>query len=129
MRFLLLYSCLLLGAVEPASTASYIVTPGGDGDFFTIQAAVGAATNGDSVLLVSGTFTGPGNREIDYRGKSIAVVSEAGDPAVCVIDCQSVGRGFFFHSGESALAVLDAVTITTGGHRLCVLQQRRRTYR
>jgi len=92
-------------------TAAYRVP----GDFPTIQRAIDAARNGDIIEILPGTYTGSGNNNIDFRGKSITVRSTAG-PDDTVILCQGAGpsRGFYFHSGESGNAVLQGVTIRQG---------------
>ncbi|WP_167320865.1 right-handed parallel beta-helix repeat-containing protein [Desulfosudis oleivorans] len=85
-----------------------IVSPGG-----SIQAAIDQASNGDTIIVSDGTYTGTGNVNIDFNGKAIIVRSENG-PAACIIDCQSSGRGFYFHSGETATSVLSGFTIQNG---------------
>jgi len=42
-------------------------------DYPTIQAAVNAAVDGDEVIVAPGTYTGEGNRDIDFLGKAITV--------------------------------------------------------
>ena len=88
------------------------------GEYSTIQAAINASNNGDIVIVAPGTYTGEGNREIDFLGKAITVRStDPNDPnivASTVIDCQSQGRGFYFHNNESNNSVLAGVTITGG---------------
>jgi hypothetical protein len=83
----------------------------------TIQAAIDAAVNGDTVIVAPGTYTGPGNRDIDFLGKAITVRSENG-PENCIIDCNGTltypHRGFYFHSGEGPSSVLAGLTITKG---------------
>ena len=59
-----------------AVSETYIVNPEGTGDFPTIQAAVDAASDGDLIELADGTFTGDGNRDIDY----LTIIDEAGRP-------------------------------------------------
>lgn len=83
------------------------------GDYPTIQAGINASSNGDTVLVASGTYTGTGNKNLDFGGRRIVVMSEGG-PASCTIDCQSSGRGAYFHSGESSLSVLQGFTIKSG---------------
>ncbi|MHC4655194.1 MAG: choice-of-anchor Q domain-containing protein [Planctomycetota bacterium] len=82
-------------------------------EYKTIQAAINAAANGDTVIVADGTYTGSGNRDIDFKGKAITVMSENG-PEKCIIDCQSDGRGFNFHKGEDANSVVDGFAITNG---------------
>jgi len=84
------------------------------GDFGTIQLAVNSASEGDTVLVESGTYAGPGNHDIDFGGVNLTLLSEAG-PAATTIDCQSVGRGFYFHSGETVDSVVEGFRITNGG--------------
>ncbi|MHC4157646.1 MAG: LamG-like jellyroll fold domain-containing protein [Planctomycetota bacterium] len=82
-------------------------------EYPTIQAAIDAAFYGDTVIVADGTYTGEGNRDIDFLGKSITVRSGSG-PEDCIIDCQHSGRGFYFRRGEDANSVLDGFTITRG---------------
>jgi len=81
--------------------------------FDTIQEAIDAAFDGDTVIVDDGMYTGEGNRDIDFKGKAVTVRSVNG-PYSCIIDCRSEGRGFYFHSGEDANSVLDGFTITNG---------------
>ena len=76
----------------------------------TIQAAINAASNGDTVLVANGTYTGTGNKNLDFKGKAISVQSESG-PDNCIIDCQLDGRGFYFYNGEGSDSVVDGFTI------------------
>ena len=82
-------------------------------DRLTIQAGIDASSNGDTVLVSDGIYTGPGNVNLDFGGKAITVRSENG-AANCIIDCEGNGRGFFFHSGEGETSVLSGFTITNG---------------
>lgn len=82
-------------------------------EYPTIQAAINAAFNGETVIVADGTYTGAGNRDIDFLGKAITVKSANG-PQNCIIDCQDSGRGFYFHNDEGPDSVLDGLTITNG---------------
>jgi hypothetical protein len=83
----------------------------------TIQAAIDASADGDVVIVADGTYTGTGNRDMDFGGKALTVRSEHG-PASCIIDCQASSadqhRGFFFHTNETATSILDGFTIQNG---------------
>ncbi|RLG23089.1 hypothetical protein DRN85_10025, partial [Methanosarcinales archaeon] len=82
-------------------------------DYTTIQWAIDAAADGDTVLVADNTWTGAGNRGIDFGGKSITVQSENG-PANCIIDCEWADHAFTFHSGETNSSVLRGFTIKNG---------------
>jgi len=108
----------VLAGVGVCSGRIISVDDDGPADFSTIQAAIDDANDGDTVEIQAGTYTGEGNRDIDFLGKAITVRStDPDDWAVVratVIDCQSLGRGFYFHSGEDANSVLGGLTITKG---------------
>lgn len=89
----------------------------GPADFNTIQAAINDANDGDTIIVADGTYTGTGNRDIDFLGKAITMRSENG-PKKCIIDCNGtqaeLHRGLYFHNGEGPDSVLDGFTITNG---------------
>jgi len=105
-------------AYVPVVADIILVKPDGSGDYPTIQAAIDAASDWDIIELTDGTFTGQGNCDIEYLGKSITVRSQSGNPEACVIDCKGSvehpHRGFFFHSGEGSESRLEGITITNG---------------
>ncbi len=84
----------------------------------TIQAAIGDANPGDTVVVAPGTYTGLGNWDIDFLGKAITVRGvDPNDPSVVsntVIDCGGAGGGFYFHSGEGPNSIVEGLTITNG---------------
>jgi predicted outer membrane repeat protein len=115
--FILFISTLvtvLLIAAQPAAAATWYIKADGTGDAPTVQAGIDSAAAGDTVLLANGTYTGTGNRSMDYLGKAIVVRSESGDRALCIIDCENAGRAFSFHSGEGSGSILEGVTIENG---------------
>ncbi len=109
---------LLLIPFAASSATTYVVSPDGTGDFPTIQAAIDAAVNGDTIELTDGTFTGEGDCEIAFRGKAITVRSQSGLPDNCVIDAgdspNDIPGGFYFTHGEGPDAVIEGITIING---------------
>ncbi|UCG59896.1 MAG: hypothetical protein JSU70_10320, partial [Phycisphaerales bacterium] len=79
----------------------------------TIQSAIEIAEDTDTIIVADGIYTGPGNRDIDFRGKSITLKSENG-PDNCIIDCENQVRGFCFITNEGRDSILDGFTITNG---------------
>jgi len=83
----------------------------------TIQEGINAAQNGDVVEVADGIYTGPGNRDMKFRGKAIRVKSTNG-PANCVIDCQGNSqdphRGFNFLYNEGPDSIVEGLTIRNG---------------
>jgi len=97
----------------PASARTWHVKPDGSGDAPTIQEAILAASEGDTILLAPGIFSGPGNFNINFFGLNLVVTSELG-PTVTTIDCQRKGRGFEFYTDETAASIVEGLTITNG---------------
>ena len=85
--------------------------------FDAIQEGIDAASDGDTVLVLDGTYTGAGNRDLDFAGKAITVRSANG-PDSSTIDCEGalddLHRGFYFHSGELVDSIVDGFTIING---------------
>jgi hypothetical protein len=101
---------VLILMVSSLACATIIYVPQ---QYPTIQAGINAAISGDTVMVDDGVFTGPGNRDLDFGGRAIVVMSMFGADS-CIIDCQNSGRGFNFHSYEGINSVVDAFTITHG---------------
>ena len=111
---------LTLSLASPARTL--YVDDDGPADFSTIQAAIDAAVDGDTVVIQPGTYTGDGNRDIDFKGKAITVRgTDPNDWEVVrrtIVDCQGTEeephRGFLLTTGEGPDSMLAGVTITGG---------------
>jgi len=105
------------GSNDPGPGNPDISDPNEDGSaehpFDSIQEAIDYALDKEKIVVLPGRYTGAGNRDIDFRGKILNVRSQSG-PATCVIDCQGLGRGFNFHSGEGRDSVLEGFTIING---------------
>ena len=89
--------------VDCSGVLTHYVCPTGDAGFWFIQQALDAAQSGDTVILCDTTYSGDGNRDLDYGGKDLIVQSEGGVPENCVINCggsaSASHRGFYFHMG------------------------------
>ncbi|GAF82919.1 unnamed protein product, partial [marine sediment metagenome] len=82
------------------------------GPFQTVQEGLDAAGDGDTVLVASGTYAGPGNYDLDYSGKSVIVRSMSGS-ASAIIDCANLGRAIN-RQGDGIFAVLEGFTVMRG---------------
>lgn len=78
-------------------------------EYVTIQAAIGAAADGDTVLVAPGTYF----ENINFSGKNIELRSSAG-PSLTTIDGAATGSVVTFISGEGRAAILDGFTIQNG---------------
>ena len=87
------------------------------GSHSTIQAAIDAASDGDTVLITDGTYSGPGNIGIEWDAtvKHLVIMSENGRDH-CIIDCKEEDRGFLLNNGQDQRDVIDGLTITNGWH-------------
>jgi len=108
---------LLLGATD-ANGATYVVRADGSGDFPTIQEAINAVENGDVVELTDGTYTGEGNRDVEFLGKPVTLCSQSGNAAACIIDCDGSEtdphRGFHLRDHEEPETVIRDLTVMRG---------------
>jgi len=113
----------LLAAVF-AAIGAHAATIRVPGDQPSISEGVAAASEGDTVRVAAGTYSGIMNRDLDFGGTNIVLVSESGYMST-FIDCGSVARGFVFASGEDTTSVVRGFTIEhafadSGGAVVCV---------
>ena len=109
MKNLLLVITLALYCALPSIAATINVPT----QYSTIQSGIDAAVNGDTVLVADGVYSGTRNIDLDFSGRTITLISTGG-PANCIIDCESSGRGFNFHSGENRTSVVEGFTVING---------------
>ena len=112
---LLLISLAVMLIASPASAATYYVNKDGTEDFTEIQPALDAAASSDTIIVRDGTYTGAGNKNLDFHDKAITLRSENG-PDNCTTDCENNGRGFYFHTGETAASMVDGFSVINGGN-------------
>jgi len=95
----------------PAMAATWYVPD----DFANIQAALDGAPANDEVIVRDGTYTGAGNKNLDFKGKALTLRSENG-PESTIIDCEGDGRGFIFQWGETSATIVEGFSIINGGN-------------
>jgi len=93
--------------------ATYTIDAGGSGDFSSIGEAVAAAADGDTLLVLPGTYTGANNRDIAFGGRGIALVSRGGADST-TIDLEESGRAFILHGRGRSESVISGFTIARG---------------
>jgi hypothetical protein len=79
-------------------------------DFTTIQPAIDASSNSDSIFVYPGTYTGPGQYVVDLQGKDITLTSIDG-ASVTFIDGQSQRGGLRCGPGTTSLTQITGFTI------------------
>lgn len=99
---LMLTVCVAAIVLAPNAFGATLNVPGG---YATIDAAIGAAGTGDTVLCQPGTYT-----PADFMGKAITV--QCASPPNCTIGCYGTEPfGFIFENGEGANSVVSGFTI------------------
>ena len=81
--------------------------------FKTINNGIIVASNGVKVVVMPGIYQGPGNVDLDFKGKPLWLTAATG-PTNTVIDCGGSARGFYFHSAESSNSIVEGFTIQNG---------------
>ncbi len=115
-RFLLALPALLMLAAVPPVAAVITVDDAGGGDYDTIQEGLDAAAGGDTVLVIAGTYTGDGNRDLTFGTKNLVLRSESG-AAATIIDGETENnhRIIDFSTGsQDTTCVVEEFTITNG---------------
>lgn len=117
-RFFILMAALAL-SYSGAIARTWYVKPDSTGDVPAIREAIAsAASQGDTVMLADGTFSGEDNREIDCLDKAVTIVSEGGNPEMCIVDCGCPGGcferqvGFYFRESAYGTPRLEGITIS-----------------
>lgn len=96
------------------------VAPDGSGEYPTIQAAIDASIDGDTISLDNGRYDDDGNRDLDFGGRAILLKSRSGNPVFCLIDSNGtqndLHRGIWFHSDETSQSIVEGISIEDGYH-------------
>lgn len=103
-RIFLIASLIIVSAGTAGGSTIYVPD-----DHATIQGAISAAADGDTIIVRQGTF----GENIDFLGKAIIVKSEKG-PSVTTIDGNQAGPVVTFQNGEGSEAILEGFCVTNG---------------
>jgi Right handed beta helix region len=103
---LTLVAVLMLWLSPPAHCQNILNVPA---DYPTIQSAINAASNGDTVLVTPGTYV----ENINFSGKGITLTSSNG-AAATIIDGNHNGSVVTFNHSETPTSVLTGFTIRNG---------------
>ena len=105
----------------PAYSGPQYVSPSGsdsnDGSQgspkLTIQAAINATQSGGMVIIEDGTYSGPGNVDLDFGGRDDLTVTSLNGPPTTIIDGGGTDRGFILQNGEIG-ALINGLTLQNG---------------
>ncbi len=124
-RFATLLMLCLFIPVAAANAATYYVSPTGNDSnsgsaltspYATIQHAIDKSVTGDTILIVAATYTGSGNKNLNFGGKDLTLQtypSSAGATTV-TLDLQNNGRAFLFQTNETSASVIDSFNVING---------------
>lgn len=83
-------------------------------DYSTIQTGIDAAQELDTVLVAPGTYSGEGNRDLDFNGKNIKLISDG--IGQVTIDCGGSPTephlAIYLHNDEDTSSLIDGFLIT-----------------
>ena len=104
---------------DPCPTSIWTVDDDGKADFDNIQAAVDAASAGDEIVVMPGTYTSTQDGHVvNMLGKAVTLrSSDPSDPnvvAATIIDGEEARRGIYCGNGETLNTIIEGFTITNG---------------
>lgn len=102
----LLLALAFLSATTATALPRVINVPA---DQASIQQAIDAASDGDTVLVAAGTY----HELLDFHGKAITLTSAAG-PATTILDGDYSGAILTFQTGESTNSIVSGFTLQRG---------------
>ncbi|MAJ46741.1 MAG: hypothetical protein CBC35_05475 [Planctomycetes bacterium TMED75] len=104
--------CLLIAGLGSMSAADTLLVPK---EFTTIQAAVDAAVDGDTIRVSAGVYTGTGGSVVDFGGKAIILESAVapGDPKP-VVDGEGERRCLLLENEEPLGTQIRGFQLTNG---------------
>ena len=115
-----LITCLVVSVLSGVAVGDILtVDDDGKADFNNIQAAVDAASDGDEIVVMPGTYTATQNGHVvNMLGKAVTLrSSDPSDPDVVtatIIDGENTRRGLACFNNEISVTIIDGFTIING---------------
>jgi len=107
-----LAATLFLAVASPAMATTFTVAPDGSGDLPTIQAAIDAAVDGDEIVLLEGTFTGDGNRDLLIDDEALTIGAASGAEVVLDAEGTPATPHRILTARGSSPVVIEGITVT-----------------
>jgi hypothetical protein len=105
---------ITLFLTSTALADTWTVDDDGKADFDNIQAAVDAASDGDEIVVMPGTYTSAQDGHVvNMLGKAVWLHSSDG-PEVTIIDGEGTRRGIACFNSETSETIIDGFTISNG---------------
>jgi predicted outer membrane repeat protein len=100
----------------PAAAHTIVVDIGGSGDHTAIAPALAESSEGDTILVMPGTYTGAENKDLDFNGTNVVLRSDGGS-SVTTIDCEDNAKVFDLWTDDADTStVIEGFTFTRGDH-------------
>jgi hypothetical protein len=99
--------CMVAALGTPSGYAQSVLRV--PADHATVQAAINASANGDTVEVAPGTYT----ENIRFNGKAIRLVSQSG-PASTIIEPAAFGSLVTLQNNETTTSILEGFTLRNG---------------
>lgn len=106
-------AALAIALSVPASASVHTVDDSGGADFTTIGEAIAASSDGDTVMVHAGTYTGAQNRGLSLDYKNLTIFADDGY-MMTTIDCEGQDRAFLLNTGQDTTTVILGFSIVNG---------------
>jgi predicted outer membrane repeat protein len=100
----------------PAAADTFVVDIGGSGDYTAINLAITAASEGDTILVRPGTYTGLDNKNWPLEGTDMVLRSSDG-AATTIVDCEGSNGILLLNPGDAGPTTIIEGFTFTGGHQ------------
>jgi len=115
VRLVLAAALVAVFIASPAASEVFTVHPFlPHFDFHTIQEAINATSEGDTVYVDAEFYRGPLNRDLDFQGKNLRLQGLVEGGWAPQIDCQSAGRAISLSAANDTTTVIQTFDFLNG---------------